>query len=367
MLGHSVGEYVAACVAGVFSFETALLLVARRAELMQSLPAGRMLFVPLPEREIESLLNEEISLAAVNGVDFCVVSGTTSAVEELERVLTEREVECQPLHTSHAFHSAMVEPIIKPFVEFVKKVEIKPPRIPFVSNVTGAWITVSQAVDPNYWGDHVRRTVRFSDGLKSLLTDPRTLVLEVGPGTTLSGLIRKHPSHTPEQKALALMRHPKDKREDFEVFLQALGEAWLARQRVDWPALHSEKEPRKVALPTYPFERKRYWIDPPARVAAPVSGVSAELAAKTNGDGAELVAKPLAMSATAQQVIVPSSITLEPQIVTRVERPANGNGHGTTPTPKHQIIAQQLKIGSEQIKLMALQLEVLRNARRPKA
>ncbi|MCU1264985.1 MAG: Malonyl CoA-acyl carrier protein transacylase, partial [Acidobacteria bacterium] len=367
MLGHSVGEYVAACVAGVFSLETALLLVARRAELMQSLPVGRMLFVPLPEREIESLLNEEISLAAVNGVDFCVVSGTTSAVEELDRELTERDVECQPLHTSHAFHSAMVEPIIKPFVEFVKKVEIKPPRIPFVSNVTGAWITVSQAVDPNYWGDHVRRTVRFSDGLKSLLTDPRTLVLEVGPGTTLSGLIRKHPSHTPEQKALALIRHPKDKREDFEVFLQALGEAWLARQRVDWPALHSEKEPRKVALPTYPFERKRYWIDPPARVAAQVSSVSAELVAKANGDGAELVAKPLALSAKVQQVIVPSSLTLEPQIVTRVERPANGNGHGTTPTPKHQIIAQQLKIGSEQIKLMALQLEVLRNARRPKA
>jgi amino acid adenylation domain-containing protein len=367
MLGHSVGEYVAACVAGVFSLETALLLVARRAELMQSLPAGRMLFVPLPEREIESLLNDELSLAAVNGVDFCVVSGTTGAVEELDRELTERDVECQPLHTSHAFHSAMVEPIVKPFVEFVKKVELKPPRIPFVSNVTGAWITVSQAVDPNYWGDHVRRTVRFSDGLQSLLTDPRTLVLEVGPGTTLSGLIRKHPSHTPEQKALALLRHPKDKREDFEVFLQALGEAWLARQHVDWQALHSDKEPRKIALPTYPFERKRYWIDPPAKVAAQVASVSAEVVARANGDGSELVAKPLAMSATAQQVIVPSSITLEPQIVTRVERPANGNGHGTMPTPKHQIIAQQLKIGSEQIKLMALQLEVLRNARRPKA
>jgi acyl transferase domain-containing protein len=183
----------------------------------------------------------------------------------------------------------------------------------------------------------------------------------------LSGLIKKHPSHTPEQKALAWMRHPKDKRADFEVFLHALGETWLAGQRVDWPALHADKEPRKVALPTYPFERKRYWIDPPTRVAAQIAGVSAEVVARTNGDSAELVAKPPAMSATGQEVIVPSSITLEPQIVTRVGRPANGNGHWTTPAPKHHIIAQQLKINSEQIKLMALQLEVLRNARRPKA
>ncbi|HKP80636.1 MAG TPA: condensation domain-containing protein [Pyrinomonadaceae bacterium] len=380
MLGHSVGEFVAACVAGVFSLEAALLLVARRAELMQSLPVGKMLFVSLPEREIEPLLSEEISLAAVNGDDFCVVSGTTSAVDELERELTERDIDCQPLHTSHAFHSAMVEPIIKPFVEFVKKVDPQPPRLPFVSNVTGAWITVSQAVDPNYWGDHLRRTVRFSDGLKNLLTDPRALVLEVGPGTTLSGLIRKHPSHTSEQKVVASMRHPKDRSGDFEFFLQALGTAWLGGQRVDWPALHSDKQPRKVALPTYPFERKRYWVDPPARVAAPVVNVPAEVV-KTNGDGAEHVAKPLAMSATAQQAVVPQSAALEPQIVTRVERlsngndhpanghdrPTNGHDHWTTPTPKQQIIAQQLKISSEQIRLMALQLEVLRNARRPKA
>ena len=145
-----------------------------------------MLAVPLAQEEIEPLLNKQLSLAAINSPSSCVLSGPTDAVNELEHQLTSRGVACRRLHTSHAFHSSMMDPIIGPFTEHVKKIVLKRPKIPFVSNVTGTWITPQEATDANYWARHLRQTVRFAEGLQMLLQDLERILLELGPGRTLS-------------------------------------------------------------------------------------------------------------------------------------------------------------------------------------
>jgi acyl transferase domain-containing protein len=165
LIGHSIGEYVAACLAGVLSLEAALALVAARGRLMQELPEGTMMAVALPESDVLPLLGSQLSLASVNAPDLCVVSGATQAVDEFERRMISRGVFCKRLQTSHAFHSAMMEPILLPFVDEVKRVKLNPPLVPYLSNVTGAWITAAEATDANYWARHLRQTVRFAEGL----------------------------------------------------------------------------------------------------------------------------------------------------------------------------------------------------------
>jgi acyl transferase domain-containing protein len=172
MVGHSIGEYVAACLAEVFSLEDALFLVATRGRLMQQRPAGSMLAVQLSEKDIERFLNQRLSLAAVNAPGFCVASGETEAVKQLESDLEKSNVAFTPLHTSHAFHSKMMEPILDAFKEQVGQVRVSPPKIPFVSNLTGTWITSEEAMDPSYWAKHLRQTVRFSDCMQELLKEP---------------------------------------------------------------------------------------------------------------------------------------------------------------------------------------------------
>ena len=169
MIGHSIGEYVAACLAGVFSLEEALLLVAKRGQLIQSLPAGAMLAVALTEKEVPPLLGEKLSLAAVNGTSMCVISGPEDAVGTREKELLEKGVSCIQLHTSHAFHSRMMEPVLPLFLDHVRRVNLKSPKMRYVSNVTGKWITAEQATDPAYWVSHLRQTVRFADGVAELL------------------------------------------------------------------------------------------------------------------------------------------------------------------------------------------------------
>ncbi|HKI72892.1 MAG TPA: type I polyketide synthase, partial [Verrucomicrobiae bacterium] len=180
MIGHSVGEYVAACLAGVFSLEDALALIAARGRLVQKQPPGAMLAVRLPEPEIKTLLGSKLSLAAVNAASLCVASGPHDAIETLEKKLKERGAACRRLHTSHAFHSEMVEPALHLFTAKVRKVMLNPPQIPCVSNVTGKWITAQEATDPNYWAAHLRQTVRFADGLGELVQGHRGILLEVG-------------------------------------------------------------------------------------------------------------------------------------------------------------------------------------------
>ena len=255
MIGHSIGEYVAACLAGVFSLADALKLVAARGRLMQSLPPGAMLAVPLPESEVYPMLGSALSIAVVNTPSSCVVSGPIEAVDEFIQRLDERGVEARRLAVSHAFHSAMTEPILKTFTSIVETVVLHPPQIPYVSNVSGKWITAGEATDPRYWTKHLRQTVRFADGAGELLAEPSRVFLEVGPGRALSGFVKLHPQAT--ATTITSLPHT----------LEAAGRLWLAGVKIDWAGFYAGEQRRRLHLPTYPFERQRHWID--RRVAPP--------------------------------------------------------------------------------------------------
>ncbi|HEV2436224.1 MAG TPA: condensation domain-containing protein, partial [Verrucomicrobiae bacterium] len=262
MIGHSLGEYVAACLAGVFTLDDALALVAGRGRMMQQMPAGTMLAVRLPESDVKPLLNGKISLSAVNAPSLCVVSGPAEAIETVQRTLTQRGVACTPLQTSHAFHSPVMEPVLQPFAEQVGKMKSSAPRIPFISNVTGTWISPEQAADPNYWASHLRQTVRFADGVAELLKEPARVLLEVGPGQTLSNLAKQHPSRGAGTTITPSLRLAQDSVSDLEMLLTALGRLWLAGAGIDWMTFYKYEHRRRVSLPTYPFERKRYFVEP---------------------------------------------------------------------------------------------------------
>ncbi|MEW6496758.1 MAG: condensation domain-containing protein, partial [Cyanobacteriota bacterium] len=265
MIGHSVGEYVAACLSGVFSLEDALGLVAKRGQLMQQLPRGSMLSVALAAEELQPMLDQNLSLAASNGPSLCVVAGSVDAVAQLECLLTKKAVDFRRLHTSHAFHSQMMEAILAPFTNQVKKIKLHTPQIPYISNVTGTWITAETATNPSYWAKHLRQTVRFAEGIQELLKQPERILLEVGPGLTLTALAKQNSSE-PGQIVLSSLRHPKDPQSDVEFLLNAAGRLWLTGDQLDGAGFYAsscELRRHRIPLPTYPFERQRYWIDPP--------------------------------------------------------------------------------------------------------
>ena len=272
MIGHSIGEYVAATMAGVFSLEDALVVVATRAKLMQQLPAGSMLAIPLPEEQVQSWLEQlgqkgiSCQLAAINSPSACVVSGSTEAIAALQQQLSAQGIACRLLHTSHAFHSEMMEPILAPFVEVVKKIKLNPPRLRFISNVTGDWITTEQATSPSYWGQHLRQAVRFSAGISHLLEEFSGVFLEVGPGRTLSTLTTQHLQSQAQQQVLSSLHHAKETQSDVRFLLQTLGRLWLAGVEIDWSGFYAHEQRHRLPLPTYPFERQRYWIEPPQPV-----------------------------------------------------------------------------------------------------
>jgi acyl transferase domain-containing protein/acyl carrier protein len=275
MIGHSLGEYVAACLAGVFSLEDALTLVAQRGQLMQQLPAGAMMSVSLPEAEVQPLLGAHLSLAAVNGPSLCAVSGPTEAIAELQERLAQQEVAHRRLTSSHAFHSQMMEPMLEQFTDCVKAIRLNAPQIPYLSNVSGTWITAAEAQDPTYWAKHIRQTVRFASGVKELFKNAQSVLLEIGPGHTLSTLARQHSDRPADQVVLSSMRHPRNSEPDTQVILNLLGRLWLAGVRIDWKGFYADEQRRRVLLPTYPFERQRYWIDPaPANAGAQASAVT---------------------------------------------------------------------------------------------
>ena len=262
MIGHSIGEYTAACLAGVFTLEDAVAVVASRGRLMGAMPEGDMLSVPLPESELQTLLNDALSIAAINGPALSVVSGPKEAVDELEAALEKRSCSTHRLRTSHAFHSAMMDPIVQPFADQLRRLRLQPPQIPFVSNVTGDWIQPGEAVDPLYWARHLRQTVRFSQGVGRLLAEPERILLEVGPGTTLRSLAAGHPARTDQTTVLSSLPPAREQQSDVSHLLSSLGQLWMRGCEPDWPALHADETRRRVPLPTYPFERQRYWIPP---------------------------------------------------------------------------------------------------------
>ena len=261
MIGHSLGEYVAACLAGVFTLEEALKLVAVRGRLMQSLPRGAMTTVTLDEGEIRPFLSERLSLAAVNAPNSCVVSGPEDDITELASRLDRRGIVFRRLETSHAFHSPIMDSMRTLFAGEIGKVALKPPTIAYVSNLTGTWITPQEATDPEYWLQQLRQPVRFSDGVGELLKDQRAVFLEVGPGQGLSGLVNRLASKTDERVVLSSIQHRHGRDSDVRFLLKSLGRLWLAGAEIDWPAVYEGRR-RRVPAPTYPFERQRYRIEP---------------------------------------------------------------------------------------------------------
>ncbi|MEM8828372.1 MAG: beta-ketoacyl synthase N-terminal-like domain-containing protein [Cyanobacteria bacterium P01_G01_bin.19] len=266
-IGHSIGEYVAATLAGVFGLEDALRIVAKRGELMQQCPTGAMLSVAMSANDAVNAIadSKELSLAVVNAPELCVISGTENAIAGLENDLPQQGIACRRLHTSHAFHSAMMEEILDKFIdEFNVEANcyspLNNPQLPFVSNVTGTWITDEEATSLEYWAKHIRQTVNFSGGIKELLTTPNQILLEVGGGRTLATLAKQHQS--PEDTVfLTSLPHPKEKLGDISFILNTLGQLWLSGVEIDWKSLHQNETPYRIPLPTYPFERQRYWID----------------------------------------------------------------------------------------------------------
>jgi acyl transferase domain-containing protein/acyl carrier protein len=261
MAGHSIGEYVAACLSGVFSLDDALKLVAARGRLMQQMPAGAMLSVNLNEFDAQPFLSAEVALAAVNSKDASVLSGTYAAIEKLEKEFDQKSIKYRRLHTSHAFHSAMMDAILAEFTGIVQGITLHKPEVPYVSNVSGKWITEKEATDPTYYARHLRSTVRFADNVHVLLQESQTILLEIGPGTTLSTLARRHPSNTLGRVILASMRHPQEEISDQTCIMNCLGRLWLSGAQPDWPKYYSHERRLRLSLPTYPFERQRFWLE----------------------------------------------------------------------------------------------------------
>jgi acyl transferase domain-containing protein/thioesterase domain-containing protein len=258
MVGHSIGEYVAACLAGVFTLEEAIAIAAFRGRLMYDLPSGSKLAVPLAASELH--LNGNLCLAAINNPGLCVVSGPTPEIAAMEESLARQSVSCRRLLTSHAFHSEMMDPILGAFEGRLRSVELKPPRIPYLSNVSGTWIKSEEATDPGYWARHLRQTVRFSDCLAELYRKPDRILIEVGPGDALKSLARQQLGAA--ARAFQSLPHPREKSSSLRCALHTLGQVWVSGVDVDWSELHPSGSVHRVPLPTYPFEHKKYWIAP---------------------------------------------------------------------------------------------------------
>jgi acyl transferase domain-containing protein len=274
MIGHSLGEYVAACISGVFRLDDALRIVAFRGELLETLPEGGMLSIPIGESGAHCYLSADVSLAAVNAPDHCVLSGPVHKLQEVQRELSSRDVETRMLHVTRAGHSSFISPIMDRFAQFVSAFDLARPRVPFISNYSGTWITETEATDPWYWAAHLRNTVRFSQGIEVLLQRPDRLFLEVGPGRTLSTLTRQH-KQSSDRLIVSSMRHYRDAQSDVQVLLQAFAQLWMAGAEPDSVAFYSGEHRNRVPLPAYPFERQRHWIDPaPDREGNPQAAVS---------------------------------------------------------------------------------------------
>lgn len=262
-IGHSIGEFVSACLGGVFSLADALMLVATRGRLMWDLPSGAMLSVRLAAAEIEPRLTEDLAIAAINGPFLCVVSGPTESIDTLQKQLETDEIACRQLQTSHAFHSPMMDSIIAPFAEIVARVTLAPPQMPFISTVSGTWITDKQATDPLYWAAHLRQTVRFAEGIQTLWQQPERVLLEVGPRTTTATLARQQAQDLQQQVAISALSDRADDGAEWTAVLQAVGQLWLTGRSINWDNLDRRKTRQRLPLPTYPFDRQRFWIDPP--------------------------------------------------------------------------------------------------------
>ena len=263
MIGHSIGEYVAACLGGVLSFEDALKLVVTRGQLLQGLPSGKMVAVPLIKDKIKHYLEKyQLDIAAINSNNNCIISGDNDIIKVFIEELSNNGIEYKYLHTSHAFHSYMLDPILESFRKEVNKIKLHYPTIPFISNLTGTWINNNQAVSADYWVQHLRRTVLFDQGLECLFKSKylkNSIFLEIGPGQVLTTLAKRHPAKSNTNIILPLMRRYNEEQDDNYYLLNTLGSLWVEGININWQEFYGDKKNR-ISLPTYPFERKGYWI-----------------------------------------------------------------------------------------------------------
>lgn len=294
MLGHSLGEYVAACVAGVMPLADAIGLVSRRAALIDAMPEGAMLGVALPADLLRPLLPDAVSIAAVNAQALSVASGPVDAIERLRADLDRLGHASRRVNSSRAFHSAMLEPMREALATQLAAIDLRPPSIPYLSNLSGDWITDAQATDPQYWAAHTCAPVRFCDGVERLHEAGVTAFVELGPGQSLSGFVLQH---TPAEARSALVVVPslpgaQAPEADGQVLATALAALWCAGADVDWAAYQAPYPWHRVSLPTYAFSRQRYWVEAPtARVAA--SAVAWSEAAPGLQDESPAVPAPL--------------------------------------------------------------------------
>ena len=268
MMGYSIGEYVAACLAGVISLEESLRMLAVRAQRIEALAPGAMLAIAASEAEIRPLLTPEISMAGINGKSLCVVAGTLEAIGALQqRLLREGELVCRRLLATLAFHSPLMAPVADELTRIARSIRLSPPKIPYISNVTGKPITDSEATDATYWARHLTQPVQFAAGLQQMCTPSAPVFLEIGPGQMLTSLTEQYLAGRglADRVALPSLPHASDAQPDRAFILSTLGNLWLAGIEPDWTGVHRHERRNRVLLPTYPFERQSYWHTPSRR------------------------------------------------------------------------------------------------------
>jgi acyl transferase domain-containing protein len=282
MIGHSIGEFAAAYVAGVFSLEEGARIVATRGKLMQQMQPGAMLGLRNAAEDVDSVLEDrDLAIVVINGPELTVVGGPVDNINEFKAELEAENISASLLHTSHAFHSRMMDDAVAPFVAEVSKYSLQEPTIPFISNVTGEWITPEQAVDPGYWGNQMRSPVQFSKGIENLCMGKNPVLLEVGPGQALSILCQQQAEHVKKCSVVSSVRHPQQDIDDVTCFYRAYGALWANGASVDLSTFYDE-ERRKVSLPSYPFERKSFWIS--SSLTGNLHAVSSEVVANDSNE-----------------------------------------------------------------------------------
>jgi amino acid adenylation domain-containing protein len=264
LCGHSIGEFVAAQVAGVLSLTDALQLITIRGRLVSKLPGGSMLSIRTTQEKLDSLLPESLSIAAINSDGLFVVSGRDNEISSFSDKLKELSIPNKALATSHAFHSTMMNPVLNEFKAQVEKVVLNIPKIPIVSTVTGKWLKDSEATDPNYWTNHLRDTVRFSHSMNTILELDEPVLLEVGPGVALTTLSRQKKEKKP-MASIPSLPIPKENQNAYNSILEALGELWLNGIEPDWDAFYKKQSRQIVTLPSYVFDSKPCWVEPPVK------------------------------------------------------------------------------------------------------
>ena len=261
MIGYSLGEYVAANLSGVFSLEDALKLIVTRERLIKKLPPGGMLSVPLTKEKLKPFLDDNASLAIDNGAS-CIVSGLREKIDAFEQQMKNEGYLCMHIQTPYAGHSHQMNSILPEYEKEVAKITLNKPQIPYISNVTGDWITGVQAISPAYWAAHLEQTVQFAAGINKLLKLPGAIFVEIGPGRDLSTSIARYNENACSSYTVINLVRPqgKDMPDDFYL-LNNIGKLWLYGIKIDWAALYTGEKRQRIPLPTYPFDRQRYWIE----------------------------------------------------------------------------------------------------------